>query len=790
MKKGVYLVATIIVLAGILSIFQLGCSDPPLPPPFIYEPDSPGDLTAQVLSSSEIFLEWMDLSVNEEAFEIHEMIADDGIFRFLVSVDAAVDFETDSTMVSVTLTDKIPNTTYYYQVRAINESGGSLFSNIASTTTLHNPPEIVTDLDVVEFTQTFIHIRWIDNAFNEDGYRVDRMSGGLEWATIDTVDTDEVAYTDTTGIEPGETYTYRIIGFNNGGESDPSNELQVTSLHWPPDAPTELRGEGADPGEIRLYWVDNSEFESGFRIDRRGDRMLPWEVLDTVDVDVEFYRDTLDLFFDRQFYYQITAFSTGGNSEPSDDISVPTPGLPAGYTQLKVNAVSSNEALISWEDLSTNEDGFKVSRSIEGGDWEVIGTVGDNDTTYLDPGLMPNTTYSYRVWAFNFYGSSVPNDPISITTLGAPAAFEAFGLTSTRVQLDWDNGSDNRENGYRVQKLIDGEEEWINIADLIVGERTFIDNQVVGNMTYTYRVLAFGDRSISNPTNEIIVHTLVMPQEFRIAPVSDSAVRLYWVDNSESEDGFQIERRATDLEDWEIVGTTLPDVDTHEDAGLDRITTYFYRMSAISSNSMSDYTEELSARTFDTLPLAPSDLAGEVTDRDEITLTWTDNADNESGFVIERKELGGIWVLAATVGANVEMFENNALNPESTYLYRIQAFNSGGNSDWSNEIEIVLILEEITEVIPNHAMQGESLTVELVGYQTHFTFVLDAMAVWLEDPSGEIHAVVLNVIDDESMTIDFDIPVDAVTGRWDLKVDQLEHGVLTMRRAFNIEPAE
>ena len=64
------------------------------------------------------------------------------------------------------------------------------------------------------------------------------------------------------------------------------------------------------------------------------------------------------------------------------------------------------------------------------------------------------------------------------------------------------------------------------------------------------------------------------------------------------------------------------------------------------------------------------------------------------------------------------------------------------------------------------------------------------MAVWLEDPSGEIHAVVLNVIDDESMTIDFDIPVDAVTGRWDLKVDQLEHGVLTMRRAFNIEPAE
>jgi len=787
MKKGVYSVATIIVLAGILTVFQLtGCSDPPLPPPFIFEPDAPADLSAQELSSTEIFLEWMDLSVNEEAFEIHEMVTEDGRFRFLTSVDAAVDFETDSTMVSVTLAEKDPATTYFYQVRAINETGGSPFSNIASATTLHNPPAMVTDLEILEFTQTLIRLRWADNAFNEDGYRIERMAEGVDWATIDTVITNEITYSDTTGIEPGVTYTYRIIGFNNGGESDPSEEIQVTSLHWPPIAPTDLRGEGTQPGEITLFWTDNSDNESGFRIDRRGEWDAPWTILDTVDVDGETYRDTLNLFFNRVFYYRITAFSTGGNSETSADISVPTPGLPTGYTQLQVNAVSSSEALISWIDLSENEDGFKVSRSIEGGEWEVIGTVGDNEETYSDPDLEPNMTFSYTVWAFNFYGESVPNDPISITTLGAPTNFVATGLTSTRVQLSWENGSLDRENGYRVQKYIADDEEWIDIADLIAGETSFVDNQVEGNMGYTYRVAAFGDRSQSDYTPEIVVNTLSMPLEFRVAAVSESAIRLYWEDNSEAEEGFQIERRATELDEWEIVGTAGPNTDTYEDPGLDRITRYFYRISAISSNSMSDYTEVMSAVTFDTLPLVPTDLSGEITESDEITLTWVDNADNELGFKIERKQQGGIWVLAATLETDAEEYVDNGLIPELTYFYKIQAFNSGGNSDWSNEIEIYLSLQEIRRVFPNDATQGDSLTVEILGYETNFTTIPDANSVWLEDPSGEIHAVVLNVTDDVTMTVDFEIPLDAVTGRWDLKVDQAENGIVELDDAFNI----
>jgi len=87
-------------------------------------------------------------------------------------------------------------------------------------------------------------------------------------------------------------------------------------------------------------------------------------------------------------------------------------------------------------------------------------------------------------------------------------------------------------------------------------------------------------------------------------------------------------------------------------------------------------------------------------------------------------------------------------------------------------------------------MQGDSLTVEIHGMGTHFTSIVDANSVWLEDPSGEIHAVVLNVTDDVTMTVDLDIPDDAVVGSWDLKVDQAEDGIRTLRSAFTINQLE
>lgn len=82
-------------------------------------------------------------------------------------------------------------------------------------------------------------------------------------------------------------------------------------------------------------------------------------------------------------------------------------------------------------------------------------------------------------------------------------------------------------------------------------------------------------------------------------------------------------------------------------------------------------------------PIAPSSL-GLSAKKGSLTLNWTDNDNNETGFLIERSVNGSAFVQIAQVGANVGTYVNSGLNKNSTYAYRVRAFNANGNSAYSN----------------------------------------------------------------------------------------------------------
>ena len=85
-------------------------------------------------------------------------------------------------------------------------------------------------------------------------------------------------------------------------------------------------------------------------------------------------------------------------------------------------------------------------------------------------------------------------------------------------------------------------------------------------------------------------------------------------------------------------------------------------------------------------PAAPSDLAASPASASRIDLTWTDNANNETGFKLERKTgSGGTWLQIATPAANATSYSDTGLTASTTYVYRICATNALGDSDWSNE---------------------------------------------------------------------------------------------------------
>jgi hypothetical protein len=78
-------------------------------------------------------------------------------------------------------------------------------------------------------------------------------------------------------------------------------------------------------------------------------------------------------------------------------------------------------------------------------------------------------------------------------------------------------------------------------------------------------------------------------------------------------------------------------------------------------------------------PAAPSNLHGSAS-RTSITLTWTDNADNEDGFKIYRGPNSSSLSLIATVGANVTTYTNTGLSRRTRYYYKVCAYNSYGEN--------------------------------------------------------------------------------------------------------------
>ncbi len=112
-------------------------------------------------------------------------------------------------------------------------------------------PDAPTGLQAEADDAGAIALSWRDGADNETGFRVERRPDGGDFQALETLGTDAESFTDAEGLEPAATFCYRVIAFNDHGDSNPSN----TACADTPEAPS---GNRTDTNENDLVLVERT----------------------------------------------------------------------------------------------------------------------------------------------------------------------------------------------------------------------------------------------------------------------------------------------------------------------------------------------------------------------------------------------------------------------------------------------------------------------------------------------------------------------------------------------------
>ena len=162
---------------------------------------------------------------------------------------------------------------------------------------------------------------------------------------------------------------------------------------------------------------------------------------------------------------------------------------------------------------------------------------------------------------------------------------------------------------------------------------------------------------------------------------------LYSTDGGQSFDIILKRRTANDG----IENITLPNISTSEARIMVKASENVF----FNVNDRNFSVEAVSSE----IPESPTDLIASLADETTVNLSWKDNSDSETGFIIERKKDGESFIVLGSVTINTQSYSDENIDRASNYTYRLAAFNADGNSPYSNEAVIAAAASAETDII-------------------------------------------------------------------------------------------
>lgn len=556
------------------------------------------------------------------------------------------------------------------------------------TITFQGSPANPTNLGTT-FSQSQVSLSWTAPLGNY-GFsplttcNIYRAEEGGDFVLYDTVSASSNSYVDNT-VTNGVQYRYKVTYSNGIGESGFSNEVTVRPMGNL--LPAQNLQAIVTSKQVSLSWAYPSS-DGGIPVARykvyRNSQLIGTNTSNLGYVD----NNVINGYQYQYFVLAEHAFLTSTSS----NIVVTNPVGPATQPLDVIANYGENQVMLNWTAPLSDGGSALGNYSIYRCD-NIDGTYSKIDSTsnlyYNDSTTSNGQTYYYKITVNNSYGEGDPSDIQKITLDLVPSQPQNLAASSGAgyVYLTWDipDGKGYPINLYNIFRADDKYSAFKLINNSTVA--SFNDTSVVNSNEYFYMVTAVNEVGESSFSNKVIS----VPSSISSAPTSvvaefkNDKIRLTWEEPIENGGYF--------ISEYKVYrdGNPYRTSKSKElvDINFKYATEYSYEISAVNAIGESVKSEAVTV-TPTTVPDAPANLQQEVINGD-VSLSWdvpiNDGGKNITEYFVYRSIIqGGSYELVSTSETNNYLDSTNTTN---TYYYVVTAVNINGESEKSNEVDVL-----------------------------------------------------------------------------------------------------
>ena len=377
--------------------------------------------------------------------------------------------------------------TYYYKVRALDANGnaGPYSAVVSVTCRLKLTAPTVTGGTDAQGRPT---LKWnaVTGAAKYEVYRARSKDGDyIKYSTV-----TGTSYTNTSYIENGNTYYYKVRALGSDGTAGPDSTPVSVTYKAPFGAPL-VTGSKDSQGRPALKW-DKVTDAAKYEVYRARSKDGTYSLMSTQSATG--YTNTSYLANGTTYYYKVRALKANGTASAYSSVvtitygTVPTPAAPA----MRSAKADSAGITVSW-DTAANAVTYNVYRTADAGSsWtQVASSV--RGSSYKDTTVQKGVKYGYKVRGVAADGKTLgPMSPTGVTAkvTAASTTPDYVKLTSARrvtggIQLTWESAADAKT--YNVYRKVDGASGWTLLASSVSGT-TYKDTSGKSGTTYAYTV--------------------------------------------------------------------------------------------------------------------------------------------------------------------------------------------------------------------------------------------------------------------------------------------------------------